>query len=77
MRNRDLLHIRHALRLQGNPEAMASFNECQDIAVGIKVIAYVRIPAGNGTVGGYKVTEGPRTIETTRSFYCAVERLLS
>jgi len=78
MRNRDLLHIRHALRLQRGADAAACFNEDHDIAVGDRTISYVRIPAGGGSVGGYRVIKaGSGVLETTRSFHHAVEVLLN
>ena len=77
MRNRDLLHIRHALRLQRGQDASAFFND-NDIAVGDRTISYVRIPAGDNSVGGYQITKtGAGILETTRSFHHAVEVLLN
>jgi len=78
MRNRDLLHIRHALRLQCRQDATEFFNDNHDIAVGDHTISYVRIPAGDNSVGGYQITKtGAGILETTRSFHHAVEVLLN
>jgi len=78
MRNRDLLHIRHALCLQRGQNATALFNDDHDIAVGDRTISYVRIPIGGNSVGGYQITKtGEGIFETTRSFHHAVEILLN
>lgn len=81
MRNRDLLHIRHSLRLQGKDDINAVFNEEGGIRVGKRSISYIRISAGKGTVGGYQVNEHLsvsilRIVQKTRSFHQAVETLL-
>lgn len=81
MRNRDLLHIQHTLRLLKRHEREASFNQDGAIQIGNRTISYIRMTVGNGTVGGYQVIDASEPtssieIETTRSFHKAVEALL-
>jgi len=82
MRNSDLLHIQHALRLLKRDEKEAYLNQDGDIQIGKRTISYVRMPAGNGTVGGYRIQEpleGDNDLFDavfTRSFNKAIELIL-
>jgi len=82
MRNSDLLHMQHALRLLKRDEKEAYLNQDGDIQIGKRTISYVRMPAGNGTVGGYRVQEPLEGDDDlydavfTRSFNKAVELVL-
>lgn len=56
MRNEDLLNVRHGLALTKQDPLLADFCHNRDICFANKRLAYGRLPAGNGSVGGYLVT---------------------